>query len=74
MPVMAVLPVRAWRDSRLHSASENSGPTRRAALVLRTGAVGGLGTLWELVRRLCAFYPLAEGRHYSTIRSVLDLE
>ena len=26
--LLAVLPVRAWRDSRLHSASESSGPRK----------------------------------------------
>jgi hypothetical protein len=34
---LASLPARAWRDSRLHSASENSGPKK--ARLLSSGAV-----------------------------------
>ena len=47
----ALLPVRAWRDSRLYSASERSGPKK---LAHRKLCVRGYGALWESVRRLCA--------------------
>ena len=49
---MAVLLVRAWRDSRLHPASENSGPRKRDFCFGR-GRVE-LVSLWESVRRSCA--------------------
>ena len=50
---LASLPARAWRDSRLHSASENSEPRKRGCC-LSGQWLSGLVSLWESVRRLCA--------------------
>ena len=50
---LALLPARAWRDSRLHLASENPGP-RKPVCYLSRWRLCGLVSLWESVRRLCA--------------------